>query len=230
MQQQTVLGAPSIDEVETTLSGMINRFKDLQMQPSPPRQHVDTGNNEELSSSVDALFSNIDMPLLQQPTPRHPRHRRVFDMTNVRRSARLTKRPAIPVIERAQRNLCHKLSILAEAEDPIKNVLRDFIATFQGPLLDHIITALSTLFELDDDGTDTLDNALLQHAGMAVADLAPTGEVVTDPRWFMSASRPLSIYVSQLRWILAPCWLRPSGAPVVVYFVAEPYCFKPCWL
>jgi hypothetical protein len=98
-------------------------------------------------------------------------------MTNVRRSARLAKRPAIPVIERAQRNLCRKLGIPAEAEDPIENVLRDFVATFQGPLLDHIIALLAALFELDDDGADTLDNALLQHAGTVVADLAPTGEV-----------------------------------------------------
>lgn len=47
----------------------------------------------------------------------------------------------------------------------------------QGPLPDHIIAALSVLFELDDDGVDTLDNSLLQHAGAAVADLAPLEEV-----------------------------------------------------
>jgi hypothetical protein len=172
-----VLGAPSIDEVETALSDMINRFEDLQTQPSPPQQHIDTRNNEEPSSGVDALFSNLDTPLLQQPAPRRPRHKRIFDMTNVRRSAQLAKRPAIPVIERAQRNLCRKLGIPVEAEDPIENVLRDFVATFQVPLLDHIIALLAALFELDDNGADTLDNALLQHAGMVVADLAPTGEV-----------------------------------------------------
>jgi hypothetical protein len=47
----------------------------------------------------------------------------------------------------------------------------------QGPLPDHIIAALSVLFELDDDGVDTLDNALLQHAGAAVVDLASPEEV-----------------------------------------------------
>jgi hypothetical protein len=98
-------------------------------------------------------------------------------MTNIRRSARLAKHPAISVIERAQRSLCRKLGIPAEAEDLIENVLRDIITTFQGPLQDHIIAALSVLFELDDDGVDTLDNALLQHAGAAVADLAPPEEV-----------------------------------------------------
>jgi hypothetical protein len=57
--------------VETTLSDMINRFEDLQTQLSPPKQHVDTANNEQLSNA-DALFSNLDTPLLQQPAPHRP--------------------------------------------------------------------------------------------------------------------------------------------------------------
>jgi hypothetical protein len=56
------------------------------------------------------------------------RQRRVFDMTNVHRSACLAKRPAIPAVERAQRNLCRKLGIQAAEQDPI--VLRDFINMF----------------------------------------------------------------------------------------------------
>jgi hypothetical protein len=49
-------------------------------------------------------------------------------MTNVHRSACLAKRPAIPAVERAQRNLCRKLGIQAAEQDPI--VLRDFINMF----------------------------------------------------------------------------------------------------
>jgi hypothetical protein len=177
MQQQLVAGAPSINEVETALNGMLNHFEDLATHPSPPRRHDDTGNNEQLSNVVDTLFSNLDTPLLQQPAPRRPRHRRVFDMANVCRSARLAKRPAIPTVERAQRNLCRKLGIPTEAQDPIDDVLRDFITTFQGPLPEQIIATLLALFELDDDGADILDNALLQHARAAVADLAPSEEV-----------------------------------------------------
>jgi hypothetical protein len=97
-------------------------------------------------------------------------------MTSVRHSTHLAKRPAIPAVERAQRNLCRKLDIPADEDDPIDNVLRDFIRMFQGPLPEHIIAAFSALFELDDDNTDRLDNALLLHAGQVVADLAPTEE------------------------------------------------------
>jgi hypothetical protein len=35
------------------------------------------------------------------------------------------------------------------------------------------VAALKAIFDLDDEGTDLLDNALLQHAGEAVADLQP---------------------------------------------------------
>jgi hypothetical protein len=53
-------------------------------------------------------------------------------------------------------------------------VLRDFVAMFQGPLPGAIVAALTAIFGLDDEGADILDNALLQHAGEAVADLQPT--------------------------------------------------------
>jgi hypothetical protein len=110
-----VVDAPSANEVETMLNAMLTRFEDIATQPSPPRWHDNIDNNEQHSNDVDALFSNLDTPLLQQPGPRRPCHRRVFDMLNVLRSARLAKRPAISAMERAQRNLCRKLGIPAEA-------------------------------------------------------------------------------------------------------------------
>jgi hypothetical protein len=137
------------------------------------------GNNDGSgirNNGIDTLFTNLDPTLLQQPASRRGRQQRVFDMTNVRRSACLANRPAIPTVERAQRNLCHKLGIQAN-EHPIDEVLRDFISMFQGPLPEHVIAALSALFELENDAADLLDNALLQHAGAAVADLDIVEEV-----------------------------------------------------
>jgi hypothetical protein len=78
-------------------------------------------------------------------------------------------------MERAQRNLCRKLGIPAEEQQPIDDVLRDFISMFQGPLPDHIIAALSEMFDLD-DGSNLLHDALLQHVGEALGDLAPFEE------------------------------------------------------
>jgi hypothetical protein len=95
-------------------------------------------------------------------------------MTAVRRSARLAIKPRLPVVQRAQRNLCRKLSVCDDDTTPIDDVLRDFITMFQGPLPGTVVAALTAIFDLDDEGADLLDNALLQHAGEAVVDLQPT--------------------------------------------------------
>jgi hypothetical protein len=68
--------------------------------------------------------------------------------------------------------------LLRRRVDPIEEVLREFIITFHGLLPAHIVDAMSVIFNLDDDNFNFLDDALLQHAGKAVADLNPlNGEV-----------------------------------------------------
>jgi hypothetical protein len=52
-------------------------------------------------------------------------------------------------------------------------VLRDFIAMFQGPLPGPVVAALTAIFDLDDEGTNRLDDALLEHVGEAITDLQP---------------------------------------------------------
>jgi hypothetical protein len=94
-------------------------------------------------------------------------------MSVVRRSARLAKKPAIPAVKRAQRNLCRKLSLPADEMEPIETVLQDFIAMFRGSLPPHIVEALTAIFSLDDDDTDMLNDTLLQHAGTAMMELSP---------------------------------------------------------
>jgi hypothetical protein len=66
-------------------------------------QQWDTVNDDR---DIDALFTKSDVSLLPQPATRRTRQRRTFDMTNVRRSARLAKKQAIPAVEHTQRNLC----------------------------------------------------------------------------------------------------------------------------
>lgn len=82
----------------------------------------------------------------------------------------------MPAVERAQRNLCCKLGVPAEEMAPIEEVLQDFISMFRGPLPEHIVAAMTAIFELDDDGINVLDEALLQHAREAVDDLLPLEE------------------------------------------------------
>jgi hypothetical protein len=160
----TALGAPH--PPGAVMQAEQANYADNSAPNDAPNQHSD---------GVDALFSVIEAPLLQQPAPCRTRQRRDFDMTTIRRSARLAKRPAVPTMERAQRNLCRKLGIPAEEQQPIDDVLRDFISMFQGPLPDHIIAALSAMFDLD-DGSNLLHDVLLQHVGEALGDLAPFEE------------------------------------------------------
>lgn len=70
---------------------------------------------------------------LQRPT---------FDKTNVRRSNRLGKKPAIPAVERVQWNMCRKLGHTTDELTPSEEVLRKFITTFHGPLPAHVIDAM----------------------------------------------------------------------------------------
>jgi hypothetical protein len=182
---------PSVAEVERALDGLKARLlqgagigdNDTQ---NPPTGNIDTlnlndntGTNDDDATDncgVDALFTTPTLIVLQPPVTRHTRQRRTFDMSAVRRSAQLAKKPAIPAVERAQHNLCRKLGLPADETELIETVLRDFIAMFRGPLPPHIVGALTAIFSVDDDDTDMLDDALLQHAGTAVTELSPLQE------------------------------------------------------
>lgn len=54
---------------------------------------------------IDDLFATPPPPALLQPPPQRTRRGRTFDMSKVRRSARLAKKPVMPAVERVQRNL-----------------------------------------------------------------------------------------------------------------------------
>ncbi|KAG2556051.1 hypothetical protein PVAP13_8NG065502, partial [Panicum virgatum] len=89
------------------------------------------------------------------PAPRR-RPRRGFDMSTVRRSARLSNAPRIPAMQKAQQNLCRKLGILNNDMLPFEAALQEFIAMFNGPLPQDIIAALTAILHIE-DGDDTLD-------------------------------------------------------------------------
>ncbi|CAO2038150.1 unnamed protein product [Urochloa humidicola] len=77
--------------------------------------------------------------------------------------------------EQAQRNLWHKLGIQYDKLTPVEEVLRDFIGMFTGPLPEHVIAATTTIFDLDDEGADALNDALIKHAGEGL-DNMPLGD------------------------------------------------------
>ncbi|CAN6180490.1 unnamed protein product [Urochloa humidicola] len=120
---------------------------------------------------IDALFRSPPPPLVAQMPARRPRQRRTFDMKAVRRSARLAKKPTLPAVEKAQRNLCRKLGLADDELQPLETALAEFIGMFTGPLPEHIIAALTAIFGLEDDGAEMLNEALLEHAGEGVEEL-----------------------------------------------------------
>jgi hypothetical protein len=129
---------------------------------------------DDQPTGIASLFCTPPPPLVQHPTPRRPRQKRTFDMTKVRRSTCLGCKPAA---ERAQRNLCRKLGSPCDEVTPIDDVLREFLSMFRSPLPEQIVAAMTAIFDLDDEASDVLDNALLNHADAAVTELQTIDDI-----------------------------------------------------
>ncbi|KAG2627041.1 hypothetical protein PVAP13_3KG486614 [Panicum virgatum] len=122
---------------------------------------------EEGRVGAHSFFTTPTTPTLPlaTPAPKAPRRRRVYDMSNVRRSTRLAKKPAIPAETKEQINLCRKLHLPGINVDPIEKVIAEYIAMYNGPLPEQVVAALSTMFGLDDDYMDSLGDTLLELVG-----------------------------------------------------------------
>jgi hypothetical protein len=198
MAARNTNAAPSIHDVEAVLDKMQLHMQQLDTQcavnvdnqpanvllaptatePAPgtvtellaPVVHAHTP--AMVAPSVDDLFTKPATPLLQQHPECRQWARRTFDMSKVRRSARLAKKSAVPVMERAQRNLWRKLGVTDDEMRP----RGDTAGLHQLPpvptLPEHIIAAMTTaLFDLEDEGADMVNEALLQYVGQSVADV-----------------------------------------------------------
>lgn len=55
--------------------------------------------------------------------------------------------------------------------DLIEKVIAEYVAMYNGLLPEQVVAALSTLFGLDDDYVEMLDDALLEMVGQEVDDL-----------------------------------------------------------
>ncbi|KAK3123652.1 hypothetical protein QOZ80_8AG0634170 [Eleusine coracana subsp. coracana] len=133
-----------------------------------------TGNTEEPHSPMIAdLFATPPQALVppQQPPPKRRKQHTTAVSTVQKRSARIAKQPAMPAIERAKRNLLCQLGLLQNAHQSIEQVLKEYIAMFQGPLPPDIIAALTALFDLDNEDAGHINDALLRHAGEGVDEL-----------------------------------------------------------
>lgn len=101
---------------------------------------------------------------------------------------------------------------------PIEEVLRDLIGMFRGSLPKHIVAAMTSIFNLDDDDVDVLDEALLQHAGTTVTEL-----MIRKQLWRSSLSMYPSTYEPKCP---TGCDLREDSTciPVGIDLWASPAC------
>jgi hypothetical protein len=114
----------------TTPSGPTDAALTHAMEELPPVLVEEEG---ERQTGVDSLFCDPPPPALQQPALRRPRQRRTFNMTAVRRSARLAIKPRIPAVQRAQRNLCRKLDVCDDDTTVVWTSLGPLPRWVQGP-------------------------------------------------------------------------------------------------
>ena len=143
-------------------------------RPVSPRP-AETPAQDGPAMGLDVFFATPPPPAitLQPEVSLQPqtRRRRTYDMSKVRRSARLASKPAIPAMKKVQLNLCHQLGFLDNERVPIKQVLIDYINMYSGPLPQHIVAALSTFFGIHDEFTMQLDEAMMELAGVGIDDV-----------------------------------------------------------
>ncbi|CAL5021153.1 unnamed protein product [Urochloa decumbens] len=171
MELQAAAGEPSVDPLPVTPTAAT-------ASTGPPR------------AGIASLFTTPTAAVLhhQQP-PAPPRHasdpspaprrrkRRTFDMSKVRRSARLANAPQMDAMRKAQRNLCRKLGLLPDELAPVERALQEYLASFTGPLPEEIIAALTTIFNLDDVDTEDMDVALAELVGDGIGELEEAGAI-----------------------------------------------------
>ena len=153
--------------------------------PGSPREHRSTvaatgASQVPLPSPTQAIhgcfFSTPPLPLLKEAPPLpQQRRRRTYDMTKVRRSARLANRPAMPALKRAQIILCQWLGLTAEEtnHNSVEQALKKYVAMFNTALPEPVTAALTSLLGIDDEHTEQLDEALIGLVGQGIDGINP---------------------------------------------------------
>jgi hypothetical protein len=147
---------------------MIQVLEAQQLQGNGMTQDVEMEEVEMAGEEQGTVADFFVAPMLTlaaspSPTPAPPPCRRphhVFDMSTVRRSARLSNAPLIPAVQKAQHNLFCKLGLLNNDMPQIESALQEYIAMFHGPLPQDIIAALTAILNIDNDDDNTLDQVL----------------------------------------------------------------------
>ncbi|XP_021301578.1 uncharacterized protein LOC110429646 [Sorghum bicolor] len=179
----TTMEDKSIAEVEEALARMELAAK---LVPTVQAHGGEPASSQQQAIGVAGLFSKPLEPVLQQPTSavtppaalnppaastRRNRRQRTFDMSSVRRSARLAAARPMTQMQRAQRNLCRKLGFIHDELEPVETALQEYIAMFKGPLPQDVIAALTEIFNIGTEDACEAEEALLRMVGEGVEEL-----------------------------------------------------------
>jgi len=153
---------PALDMAAATGAGAAPQPPPLEVQP--PVVALDAFFASPPRAAAALVEPQVDQKVKARP-------RRTYSMANVRRSARLAKRPALPAVQQAQLNLCRKLGLATDEQATVEQILAEYVAMYNGPLPSHMVAALSSLLGLDDDLTGQVDDAMIQLVGEGVEEL-----------------------------------------------------------
>lgn len=131
--------------------------------------------------ALDSLFATPPMAVIPMPPPirkvavgRRVKLRKQYNTGAKRRSARIAKQPALPTMERCQRVLFKRMGWLpgGDGAASMEEVLAQYVAMFEGPLLQHTIAALTAVFGIDIEDDDNPTDSLVEMVGEGVDEAA----------------------------------------------------------
>ncbi|CAN6181588.1 unnamed protein product [Urochloa humidicola] len=167
---------PREEPARTPLQDTLAANKDGQVCSPTPL----SATAKENLSGVANLFVTPEQGILSQPAPAPvKRGRRLSKTTVAVPSLRRSKRQAasrlkhMPAEQRANHVLCRRLGYIKDELTPAEEAIRDFIASFQGPMPQDIVAALTAMFHLDDEDACAATEALIRLGGPEAADGLP---------------------------------------------------------
>jgi hypothetical protein len=118
------------------------------------------------STRVLEAVEPIATPVVRNNRPRS------FNVSAVRRSARIAATKPMPAMIRTQQNLCRKLGLLKTDDRSAFDVaLQKFSTLFKGPLPKEVTAALESLFNLDTVDAELVDEALMEAARDGIVEI-----------------------------------------------------------
>ncbi|CAN6232232.1 unnamed protein product [Urochloa humidicola] len=144
------------------------------VQATPPDALLTTPLQAAAPTNINA------QAVLSQPAPAPAKKGRRFKKPTVAvASLRRSKRQAVsrlkhmPAEQRANHVLCRRLGYIKDDLTPAEEAIREFIASFQGPIPQDIVAALAAIFRLDNDDINSATEALIRLGGPEAADGLP---------------------------------------------------------